>query len=155
MFSHIFKLKIVHLLPLHPCSDSIPSVFGNSIKPHFADSTLPSCIRTYGALQCNYHAVWTRDYWKIYRKVNKELKPLLFSLIKLSTVQQQLICVFYPITVNIFRPNNLIRGPDGWSEAFLCTQKSGLETHLCLKPWRICMGKKSLHDWRSLNLTYV
>lgn len=65
------------------------------------------------------------DYWKIYRKVSKELKPLPFSLIKLSTVQQRLICLFYPITVNIFRPNNLIRGTDGWSEAFLCAEKSG------------------------------
>lgn len=65
------------------------------------------------------------DYWKIYRKVSKELKPLPFRLIKLSTVQQRLICLFYPITVNIFRPNNLIRGTDGWSEAFLCAQKSG------------------------------
>lgn len=60
------------------------------------------------------------DYWKIYRKVNKGLKPLPFSLIKLSTVQQKLICVFYPITVNIFWGNNIIRGPNGWSAAFLC-----------------------------------
>lgn len=64
------------------------------------------------------------DYWKIYRKVSKELKPLLFRLIKLSTVQQRLIFLFCPITVYIFRPNNLIRGTNGWSEAFLCAQKS-------------------------------
>lgn len=88
----------------------VPLFSGNLIKPHFADAMQASCSQAYGALQCNYHGVWT-----IYRKLNKELKPLPFSLIKLSTVQQRLICVFYPITVNIFRPNDLIRGPDGWS----------------------------------------